>query len=145
MLGTYPNSHSTKEYSKVEVSQTPASFDAREQWPNFIHPVRDQQQCGSCWAFGATEALSDRFAIASNGQFNVILSPEDMVSCDKSNYGCSGGHLDAAWDYLEKYGVVSETCFPYAAGNGLAPVCIDGICMDAKTEVYKKYKCAKNS
>lgn len=53
----------------------PATFDARDQWPNCIHPIRDQKQCGSCWAFGASEALSDRICIATNGATNKVLSP----------------------------------------------------------------------
>nr|1SP4_A Chain A, Cathepsin B [Bos taurus] len=47
----------------------PESFDAREQWPNCptIKEIRDQGSCGSCWAFGAVEAISDRICIHSNG------------------------------------------------------------------------------
>ena len=75
----------------------PATFDARTQWPKHIHEIRDQQSCGSCWAFGSTEAFSDRFAIASNGAINVVLSPQDLVACDSGNYGCQGGYLNKAW------------------------------------------------
>jgi cathepsin B len=80
-----------------EPTSVPATFDSRSQWPGCVHAIRDQGQCGSCWAFAATEALSDRFCIASGGRTNVVLSPEDMVSCDKSNMGCNGGYLDRAW------------------------------------------------
>ena len=73
----------------------PTNFDPRsEKFEKCIHPVRDQAQCGSCWAFGATEAFSDRLCI--NGQ-DVILSPQDLVSCDANNYGCDGGYLNLAW------------------------------------------------
>ena len=59
----------------------PVSFDSRDQWPNCptIKEVRDQGSCGSCWAFGAVEAMSDRVCIASNGQQNVHISAEDLV------------------------------------------------------------------
>eukprot|EP01065_Artemidia_motanka_P014103 TRINITY_DN18065_c0_g1_i1.p2 TRINITY_DN18065_c0_g1~~TRINITY_DN18065_c0_g1_i1.p2 ORF type:complete len:391 (+),score=105.21 TRINITY_DN18065_c0_g1_i1:132-1175(+) len=110
----------------------PTAFDARQKWPNCVHPIRDQQQCGSCWAFGATEALSDRFCIASSGSVNLVLSPEDLVSCDDGNYGCDGGYLDVAWQYFENKGVVPDTCFPYTAGSGIAPTC-QTKCSDGST------------
>ncbi len=77
------------------VGALPTNFDPRtDKFSKCIHPIRDQQQCGSCWAFGATEALSDRFCI--NGK-DVILAPQDPVSCDTNNYGCDGGYLNYVW------------------------------------------------
>jgi cathepsin B len=115
----------------------PASFDARTKWPGSIHPIRNQEQCGSCWAFGATEALSDRFAI--QGGPNVVLSPQDLVSCDKpQNYGCEGGYLNLAWEYMQTAGVVSDMCYPYTSGNG-----VDGACASQCTaagQTWKPYK-----
>merc|ERR1712079_834045 len=70
----------------------PGSFDARMQWQNLIHPIRNQARCGSCWAFSASEVLSDRVAIAS-GRPSPVLSAEDLVSCDKKDHGCGGGNL----------------------------------------------------
>eukprot|EP00698_Gefionella_okellyi_P020760 TRINITY_DN656_c0_g1_i2.p1 TRINITY_DN656_c0_g1~~TRINITY_DN656_c0_g1_i2.p1 ORF type:complete len:613 (+),score=84.62 TRINITY_DN656_c0_g1_i2:180-1841(+) len=107
----------------LHAASIPSSFDARTQWPNCIHPIRNQEQCGSCWAFAGTEALSDRFCIATNGATNVVLSPEDLVSCDTTDDGCQGGQLQNAWNFMAKKGVVSDACFPYSAGDGDAPAC----------------------
>lgn len=52
-------------YKPIPVIETPVAFDSRDQWKKYVHPIRDQLHCGSCWAFGATEAVSDRFAIHS--------------------------------------------------------------------------------
>jgi cathepsin B len=125
-------------------SGIPESFDSRAQWPKCIHPIRDQARCGSCWAFGASEALSDRFCIASNGTINVVLSPQDMVSCDTSNMGCNGGYLDSAWAYLVSDGVVPEWCFPYASQSGDAPEC-PTTCVNNATITFDsvKYKASK--
>jgi len=103
----------------------PTNFDPRTDasWSDCIHPIRDQQQCGSCWAFGASESFSDRVCIATGGAVNVVLSSEDLVSCDTGNYGCGGGYLAEAWNFIQTTGLVSDSCFPYSAGNGTAPAC----------------------
>lgn len=109
----------------------PSEFDARTKWPGLIHPIRNQQHCGSCWAFSASEVLSDRVAI-STGKASPALSPEDMVSCDTSDNGCHGGSLPGAWDYLQNSGIVTDACFPYSAGTGTAPSCAR-TCADGET------------
>ena len=136
-----------REYEYVPVKshkgldvELPAEFNAYEAWPQFMHPIRDQMHCGSCWAFAASEVLGDRFALASKGEINHVLSPEDMVSCDKGDHGCSGGYLDHAWEYLKATGIVTENCFPYGAGKGMAPACRT-TCLNASIP-FKKYKAA---
>jgi hypothetical protein len=62
-------------YTSEEVAALPATFDARTKWPNCVHGIMDQMDCGSCWAFGAAEAISDRFCISSAGEINVVFSP----------------------------------------------------------------------
>eukprot|EP00124_Ichthyophonus_hoferi_P002920 Ihof_evm7s223 gene=Ihof_evmTU7s223 len=102
------------------INSFPTSFDGREQWGRCIHPVRNQLQCGSCWAFGASEVLSDRFCIAGK---DVILSPQYLVSCDYSNLGCHGGQLRQAWRYMSRKGVVTDKCEPYTSGDGMSGRC----------------------
>ncbi|KAF0982414.1 hypothetical protein FDP41_011344 [Naegleria fowleri] len=101
----------------------PDNFDARQQWGKCIHPIRNQEQCGSCWAFSASEVLSDRFCIASKGAVDVVLSPQDMVSCDYNDMGCDGGNLDNAWWWLKNKGIVPDSCMPYVSGNGVTTPC----------------------
>jgi cathepsin B len=96
-------------------------FDARKEWPGKVHAIRDQQQCGSCWAFGATEALSDRFYIEEG--LDYVLSPQHLVSCDTGNYGCNGGYLNVAWNFMASTGVATDECYPYTSGNGDSGVC----------------------
>ena len=70
----------------------PAYFNSVFQLPGSIHPIRDQGSCASCWAHTAFEVLPDRFCIASGGTINVVLSPQEMVSCDDFDKGCHGGY-----------------------------------------------------
>ena len=46
-----------------------------------LKEIRDQANCGSCWAFGSVEAMSDRICISSKGAKNIHLSAQDMTSC----------------------------------------------------------------
>jgi len=125
-------------YAAVGNDTVPAAFDAYTQWPGLMHPIRNQQQCGSCWAVSASEVLGDRFAIATN-KASPVLSPEDMVSCDTGDMGCSGGQLPKAWEYLTSTGIVSESCFPYSAGSGTAPACTNK-CVDSESWSSSKFK-----
>jgi len=106
---------STKTPVGFKSANIPASFDARVQWENCtsVSTIFDQARCGSCWAFGAVQTIQDRFCIASNGNNQVLLSFEDMVSCDDSDDGCEGGSAEGAMSYAQSSGLVSAGCYPY--------------------------------
>jgi len=112
-----------------ENPSAPDNFDSRTQWPGLVHPIRNQLRCGSCWAFGAAGALSDRHSIFTSRQL-LSLSPQDMVSCDTSNFACNGGNIRSAWLYLQNSGVVTEACLPYSSGDGSVEECPNQICKD---------------
>lgn len=115
----------------------PKDFDAREEWPGKIHEIRNQGKCGSCWAFGATEALSDRLAI--RGITDVVLSPQHLVNCDtKKNMGCNGGYLGAAWDFMHKTGVVTDECVQYVSGTDGKDGECKTTCDDGSAPTYYK-------
>ncbi|KAK7602749.1 hypothetical protein V9T40_006723 [Parthenolecanium corni] len=100
----------------------PKEFDSRKQWPNCptIREIRDQGSCGSCWAFGAVESMSDRVCIHSNGTKNFRFSADDLVSCCKNcGQGCNGGFPGAAWQYWVEEGIVSGG--PYGSEQGCRP------------------------
>ena len=86
----------------------PDSFDAREAFKGCVHAVRNQLQCGSCWAFGASESLSDRVCISSKGTENVVLSPQYQLQCDWLDMGCNGGRMGSAWYFLEHTGLPTD-------------------------------------
>ncbi|KAG5055987.1 hypothetical protein JHK85_008497 [Glycine max] len=73
---------------------------------NFL--IKDQGHCGSCWAFGAVESLSDRFCI--HFDVNISLSVNDLLACCGflCGSGCDGGYPLYAWRYLAHHGVVTE-------------------------------------
>jgi len=120
MMGTdvsVPNPFPKKNWGALSDYVTvPAAFDSRQQWSGCIHPIRNQERCGSCWAFSASEVLSDRFCISEN--VNAVLSPQWLVSCDNSNDGCQGGNLPLVWQYMESNGIPKDSCDPYISGGG---------------------------
>ncbi len=72
-----------------------------------LKEVRDQAACGSCWAFGSVEAMTDRRCIASGGKDQTHLSAEDVTSCDHlGDMGCNGGIPSTVYTYYRMSGVV---------------------------------------
>jgi len=135
----------------IDSTSLPDEFDSRTQWSNCptLQEVRDQGSCGSCWAFAAAEAMSDRVCIASKGTVNAEISAEDLLSCCSScGEGCNGGFPEAAWDYYQTKGLVTgglynshQGCRPYSIEacehhmNGSRPQC--------KKELDPTPKCVK--
>jgi cathepsin B len=123
--------HATAAKPLLKDTPIPESFDLREAQPqcaSISGHVRDQSNCGSCWAFGSTEALNDRHCIAT-GDAKTLLSPEDTAACCRGakcafSMGCNGGQPSGAWSWFASAGVSSggdyenvddgSSCKPYS-------------------------------
>merc|ERR1712054_761107 len=87
-----------------------------------VTPVKNQQQCGSCWAFSTTGSLEGAYFVAS-GKL-VSLSEEDLVQCDHNgDQGCQGGDMDNAFGWINKNGICTEYDDPYTSGAGTTGTC----------------------
>lgn len=83
---------------------------------NIVTPVKDQGQCGSCWAFAATEVLESAYALKTGDL--PVLSPQELVDCESTSVGCSGGYPDHALQYIVEHGLELEKDYPYTARDG---------------------------
>jgi len=98
-------------------AQLPQTFSWLDNNGSFVTPVKNQEQCGSCWAFSTTENIESVWAIAGNTL--VSLAPQQIVDCDTTDDGCNGGNPPTAYEYVIKAGGLElEKSYPYTAKDG---------------------------
>jgi len=100
------------------VGDTPTVFDWREK--GAVTPVKDQEQCGSCWAFSVTENVESMWILAGKATNHTLnLSPQQIVDCDTSDAGCDGGDPPTAYEYIIGAGGLEPLAdYPYTAEDG---------------------------
>ncbi|MFH1403385.1 MAG: C1 family peptidase [Candidatus Altiarchaeota archaeon] len=140
LLGDLSPRASAKTMRKKKVGPVraiPASFDLRAS--NGVTSVKDQFNCGSCWAFAGVAALEG--ALKYKGKGNLDLSEQDLVSCLHGT-GCSGATRPFQEDMFKNYftntGVPDEACFPYQERNEpCSQRCVDSANRVVKSDGYK--------
>ncbi|XP_018021969.1 dipeptidyl peptidase 1, partial [Hyalella azteca] len=107
--------HESSMETRLRVSMLPKSFDWRNvSGINYVRPVKNQGNCGSCYAFASIGVIESQLLLRSQGSENLDLSAEDIVGCSRLSQGCDGGFpYLIAGRYGQDMGLVSEKCIPY--------------------------------
>jgi hypothetical protein len=121
----------------------PPSFDWRNidgNGKSYVTPIRNQQSCGSCWAFAAAAALESYTLMTQNlPGTNLDLAEQILISCYNPN-GCSGGSPSGASSYIKSTGLPLESCFsysPFDAQDGTNSVSCGQACTNWQASTYK--------
>ena len=112
---SYPNRQpSNLALSVPQVLPSSLDWQAR----GAVTPIKNQEQCGSCWAFSTTGALEGLYFIKNDKLKS--FSEQELVDCSgkEGNEGCSGGWMDSAFKYVELQGICKERAYPYNGTDG---------------------------
>lgn len=112
-----PSTQNRERIVKKFKGDVPDSVDWRDK--GIVNPIKDQAQCGSCWAFGTIQACESAYALAHGTLLSC--SEQNLVDCCISCSGCNGGLESAALEFIinQQGGYLnSEDDYPYTAVDG---------------------------
>lgn len=120
-LGFNPNmvkamTKGKKLQAQRQLTETPVSLDWRKK--GAVGPIRNQGQCGSCWAFASSFTVGAQYFIKSGNL--VDISAQQLIDCSGShgNHGCNGGWMTYAFEYFQDQGPNNSSDYPYTARTG---------------------------
>ncbi|KAK3431226.1 hypothetical protein EUGRSUZ_E02718 [Eucalyptus grandis] len=100
---------------KYSTTQVPDSLNWVEK--GVVGSIKDQGECGSCWAFAATATVESMLAMKT-GKL-VDLSEQQLIDCSKQNVGCKWGWTYRAYEYIaQNHGMTYESNYPYSGVEG---------------------------
>ncbi|KAJ6333423.1 hypothetical protein OIU77_009319 [Salix suchowensis] len=111
------SSSGTNSFRYENVTAVPSSMDWRKK--GAVTPIKNQGQCGCCWAFSAVAAM-EGITQLSTGNL-ISLSEQELVDCDTSgeDQGCNGGLMDDAFKFIiQNKGLATEASYPYQGAGG---------------------------
>ncbi|KAL6841023.1 hypothetical protein ACP4OV_028992 [Aristida adscensionis] len=104
-------------YENLSIDALPTTVDWRTK--GAVTPIKNQGQCGCCWAFSAVAAMEGIVKLSTGNL--ISLSEQELVDCDihSMDEGCEGGWMDSAFDFVIKNGgLTTESGYPYKAVDG---------------------------
>lgn len=128
--GLLENGSSLEKLSEISSVGLPAFFDWRNNGGDWLTPVKNQGQCGSCWAFASVGAHESQIDIKSNdSETNEDLAEQYLVSDCFPSSNCGGlslSNISALFNFHRDNGIVEEECDPYQAINSIcSPECVE--------------------
>lgn len=120
--------------SYIDIKSHPGELADSFTWQDatdVLPGVKNQGNCGSCWAFAIAGALESAEVVQGKREL-LNLSEQHMVSCDKQSFGCSGGFMSSA-DFVVREGLTNEVSFPYVGYNARCKTKLD---IKAKASKY---------
>eukprot|EP00616_Rhizochromulina_sp_CCMP1243_P012871 CAMPEP_0118963412 /NCGR_PEP_ID=MMETSP1173-20130426/1319_1 /TAXON_ID=1034831 /ORGANISM="Rhizochromulina marina cf, Strain CCMP1243" /LENGTH=383 /DNA_ID=CAMNT_0006911735 /DNA_START=20 /DNA_END=1171 /DNA_ORIENTATION=+ len=130
--------HGVPKNAKVATPRSDVGTVETVDWTaaGYVTPVKNQGQCGSCWAHSAVEQIESQWMLAGNAPW--ALSVQQVTSCTAGTFGCGGGDTVGAYDQLisdatkfgmDTFGVSSEAMTPYVQSmyeSCVGPICTEG-------------------
>lgn len=86
-------------------------------WTPSLPDIKQQSECGCCYAFAVT-AVTEAAHFAATNEV-ISLSEKQVLDCDRTNAGCDGGLLDIAFEYIKKKGLTSSHLYPYSTEQAI--------------------------
>ncbi|KAL3377141.1 hypothetical protein AABB24_003513 [Solanum stoloniferum] len=112
LLSQQESTATTTSFKYGSVTEVPYSMDWRNS--GSVTEIKDQGVCSCCWAFSAVAAIEGAYQIANNEQ--ISLSEQQLIDCSTQNYGCKGGLMTNAYNFLLQNnveGITTESNYPY--------------------------------